>query len=108
MIRQLSLFPTPDAETLPDALALLRNGAALVLSVSGGKDSDAMSHHLLDLRQAEGWPGDVLMVHADLGARVEWQQTPDYVRDITVQRGLHDGWASIVFGSNWQQHKQDQ
>ena len=61
---------------------LLCDGAALVLSVSGGKDSDAMTHHLLDLRQSEGWTGEVMMVHADLGSRVEWHQTPDYVRDL--------------------------
>lgn len=89
-MHQLSLFPTTDNDTSPDPLTLLRNGAALVLSVSGGKDSDAMSHHLLDLRQEEGWPGDALMVHADLGARVEWQQTPDYVRDLARRKGpLH-------------------
>lgn len=88
MMRQLSLFPNNDGDTSPDALTLLRDGAVLVLSVSGGKDSDAMSHHLLDLRQAEGWPGNVLMVHADLGARVEWQQTPDYVHDLARRKGV--------------------
>ncbi|MEO1669110.1 MAG: phosphoadenosine phosphosulfate reductase family protein, partial [Chloroflexota bacterium] len=72
----------------PDALTLLRDGAALVLSVSGGKDSDAMTHHLLDLRQSEGWTGDVMMVHADLGSRVEWHQTPDYVRDLAQRKGV--------------------
>jgi predicted phosphoadenosine phosphosulfate sulfurtransferase len=79
MTYQLPLFPVnaPDPpDDTPDALTLLRDGAALVLSVSGGKDSDAMTHHLLDLRQSEGWTGDVMMVHADLGSRVEWHQTP--------------------------------
>lgn len=64
MSHQLSLFPvySPDLpEDAPDPLTLLRNGATIVLSVSGGKDSDAMSHHLLDLRQSEGWSGDVCM-----------------------------------------------
>ena len=82
---QLPLFPPDDT---PDPLTLLRNGAALALSVSGGKDSDAMSHHLLDLRQSEGWTGDVMMVHADLGSRVEWHQTPDYVRDLALRKGV--------------------
>lgn len=88
---QLPLIPMeiPNVdEEKPDALTLLRNGAALVLSVSGGKDSDAMSHYLLDLRQKEGWLGDVMMVHADLGSRVEWQQTPDYVRDLARRKGV--------------------
>ena len=52
------------------------------------KDSDAMSHHLLDLRQSEGWSGDVYMVHADLGARVEWHQTPEYVRNLAQRKGV--------------------
>lgn len=39
------------------------------MQVSGGKDSDAMTHHLLERRQAEGWSGEVMMVHADLGSR---------------------------------------
>lgn len=90
-MNQLSLFPleTPSpSDEGKDALTLLRGGAALVLSVSGGKDSDAMGHHLLDLRQSEGWSGTVCMVHADLGARVEWRQTPDYVRDLARRKGV--------------------
>jgi hypothetical protein len=74
-MKQLTLF-VDDAPPQADALSLLRHGADLVLSVSGGKDSDAMCHHLLDLRQAEGWTGQAVMVHADLG-RAEWHNTPD-------------------------------
>ena len=110
-MHQLPLFPSDDTQPLPDVLTLLRNGAALVLSVSGGKDSDAMSHHLLDLRQSEGWPGDVLMVHADLGARVEWQQTPDYVRDLARRKGvpLHVvRWAhGDLIDRIWQRYHKD-
>lgn len=90
-MRQLPLFPVdaPDSsDDTPDALTLLRNGAALVLSVSGGKDSDAMSHYLLERRQAEGWLGDVVMIHANLGSRVEWQQTPDYVQHLARRKGV--------------------
>ena len=91
MPNQLPLFPmynSDPSETLPDALSLLRDGATLVLSVSGGKDSDTMTHYLMDLRQTEGWSGDVCMVHADLGKRVEWHQTPDYVRDLAKRKGV--------------------
>jgi 3'-phosphoadenosine 5'-phosphosulfate sulfotransferase (PAPS reductase)/FAD synthetase len=87
MSYQLPLFPI-DERTNPDPVQLLRDGAALVLSVSGGKDSDAMCHHLLERRQSEGWSGDVLMIHADLGARVEWQQTPDYVQNLARRKGV--------------------
>jgi 3'-phosphoadenosine 5'-phosphosulfate sulfotransferase (PAPS reductase)/FAD synthetase len=90
-MHQLSLFlfddPDPPSNT-PDPMTLLREGAALVLSVSGGKDSDAMSHYLLDLRQSEGWTGDVMMVHADLGSRVEWHQTPEYVENLARRKGV--------------------
>lgn len=87
MSYQLPLFQL-DERPNPDPVQLLRDGAALVLSVSGGKDSDAMCHHLLERRQMEGWSGDVLMIHADLGARVEWQQTPDYVQNLARRKGV--------------------
>ncbi len=70
-----------------DPIRLLRDGAALVLSVSGGKDSDAMCHHLLERRQTEGWSGDVVMVHADLG-RAEWHSTADYVQDLAHRKAV--------------------
>jgi len=114
MTYQLPLFPVdaPDPpDDTPDALTLLRDGAALVLSVSGGKDSDAMTHHLLDLRQSEGWTGDVMMVHADLGARVEWHQTPDYVRDLAQRKGvpLHVvRWQHVdLIDRIWQRYHKD-
>lgn len=84
---QRPLFPI-DEPPNPDPVQLLRSGASLVLSVSGGKDSDAMCHHLLERRQAEGWMGDVVMIHADLGARVEWHQTPHYVRTLAQRKGV--------------------
>ncbi|MEZ4672301.1 MAG: ATP-binding protein [Anaerolineae bacterium] len=87
MSYQLPLFKL-DEPSHPDPVQLLRDCAALVLSVSGGKDSDAMCHHLLERRQAEGWAGDVVMIHADLGSRVEWQQTPDYVQNLAQRKGV--------------------
>ncbi|MBZ0280526.1 MAG: phosphoadenosine phosphosulfate reductase family protein [Anaerolineae bacterium] len=86
MSYQLPLFPLDETPN-PDPVQLLRDGAALVLSVSGGKDSDAMCHHLLERRQAEGWSGDVRMVHADLG-RAEWHNTTDYVQDLAQRKNV--------------------
>lgn len=88
MSSQLKLFELDAGANSPDVLSLLRNGATLVLSVSGGKDSDAMSHHLLEMREREGWTGKAVMVHADLGARIEWKQTPEYVRDLARRKGV--------------------
>lgn len=111
MNQQLPLFPVDHPDPPPDPLALLRNGAALMLSVSGGKDSDAMSHHLLDLRQSEGWPGDVMMVHADLGSRVEWHQTPEYVENLARRKNvpLHVvRWThGDLIDRIWQRYNQD-
>lgn len=68
-------------KTIESALA---NGAHLVLSVSGGKDSDAMSYKLLAERRARGWTGDIVMVHADLG-RMERSETPAYVESLAAR-----------------------
>ena len=76
-----------DEPPLHDPVRLLREGAELVLSVSGGKDSDAMCHHLLEQRTAEGWSGDVVMVHADLG-RAEWHNTTEYVQALAQRKGV--------------------
>ena len=110
MSYQLPLFPLDE---LPkhDPIQLLRDGAALVLSVSGGKDSDAMCHHLLERRQAEGWSGVAVMIHADLGARVEWQQTPDYVQNLAQRKEvpLHVvRWAhGDLIDRIWQRYHKD-
>lgn len=85
MSAQLPLFALD--EPPHDPVRLLRDGAALVLSVSGRKDSDAMCHHLLERRQAEGWSGAVAMVHADLG-RAEWHNTTDYVHDLARRKNV--------------------
>jgi 3'-phosphoadenosine 5'-phosphosulfate sulfotransferase (PAPS reductase)/FAD synthetase len=52
----------------------LESGAPLVISVSGGKDSDAMAIALSELRTRNKWTGRMILIHADLG-RMEWQQS---------------------------------
>ncbi len=70
-----------------DAIELLRNGAHLVLSISGGKDSQAMSEYLIRLRKKEGWTGEVHFVHADLG-RAEWGITEQFVTEYAARKGI--------------------
>jgi 3'-phosphoadenosine 5'-phosphosulfate sulfotransferase (PAPS reductase)/FAD synthetase len=65
----------------------LQDGAALIISVSGGKDSDAMTSLLVGLRRVCGWPGPVALVHADLG-RAEWSVTRAYVECRADELGL--------------------
>lgn len=66
----------------------LRNGAHLVISLSGGKDSEAMLWALLGVRAAWGdWTGQVHLVHADLGS-MERSETPAYVESLAKRTGL--------------------
>ncbi len=62
----------------PDIRDRLRDGADLVLSMSGGKDSDALTLALQELHRVHGWSGRLHIVHADLG-RNDWSQTTAYV-----------------------------
>lgn len=53
---------------------LLRAGAALMISISGGKDSQAMLKALFRASKERGWTGPLLAIHAHLG-RMEWPET---------------------------------
>lgn len=67
--------------------AALQQGAALVISISGGKDSQALLNVLAHAHQALGWPGPMIAVHAHLG-RAEWPQTLDHCRRICDRAGV--------------------
>lgn len=62
-------------------------GAALVISISGGKDSQAMARAVSRLHRERGWTGPLLAVHADLG-RIEWQGSMAQVQRIARESGL--------------------
>ncbi len=73
-------------EMSADLHAALEQGADLLISVSGGADSDAMTYLLCAARQSElaagrRWPGRMQLVHADLG-RLDWPQTGPHVRTL--------------------------
>lgn len=63
---------------IQDAIGM---GAIVSISVSGGKDSQAMTRWL----RGQGIAGEI--VHADLG-RAEWPQTPGHVELISEESGL--------------------
>jgi len=65
----------------------LDRGAALAVSISGGKDSQAMANALVKLHRERGWTGEIFAIHADLG-RIEWRQTPGHVKRIADKAGL--------------------
>lgn len=93
---QLSLFDAIDLVTgsgktelcLPREIEQqLDRGAALAISISGGKDSQAMIGALVALHASRGWTGDIFCIHADLG-RIEWRQTPGHVAKLAADAGL--------------------
>src|SRR5215468_9758915 len=74
--------------TLPPAIERqLDDGAALAISISGGKDSQAMLVALVALHKQRGWTGDLFAIHADLG-RIEWRQTPGHVQKMASKAGI--------------------
>lgn len=70
--------------------AALRAGAALAISISGGKDGQAMLRTVVPWHRALGYSGAIYAIHADLG-RVEWTETPDQ-----VERQAHDAGVDLV------------
>lgn len=89
----------------------LEAGADLAISVSGGKDSQAMLNYVCHLYQMHGWTGRLFAVFADLG-EIEWQGTLEHtykmcrnagVQLVVVQRSRsgmigrwQERWDSIV------------
>lgn len=67
-------------------LELLGQGAAMAVSISGGKDGQAMLRHIHGGWRTS-WTGNLYTVHADLG-RAEWPQTPAVVEAQARAAGL--------------------
>ena len=87
--QQLSLFsltaPTQGDTSVPAAVQqALDLGAAMAVSVSGGKDSDAMLRHLTALHQSQGWTGQLFAITADLG-RIEWPGTLEHIQSLCAE-----------------------
>lgn len=66
---------------------MLNKGAHLVVSISGGKDSDAMLKALVKAKNQKQWSGDFIAFHADLG-RMEWKETPEYIESMCKSLGV--------------------
>lgn len=74
-------------EITPEIEAAIQSGAAIAISVSGGKDSDAMTYAILDWLAARGLKNEVRLIHADLG-RAELKATPAHVEELSSRTAL--------------------
>jgi 3'-phosphoadenosine 5'-phosphosulfate sulfotransferase (PAPS reductase)/FAD synthetase len=70
-----------------DIDSAMRAGAALVISMSGGKDSQAVLFEVVSAYHARGWSGPLVAVHADLG-RIEWEGTQAHAEKICAAAGV--------------------
>jgi 3'-phosphoadenosine 5'-phosphosulfate sulfotransferase (PAPS reductase)/FAD synthetase len=61
----------------------LKAGASLAVSISGGKDSQAMLKALSGLWCEMNYPGEIFVIHAHLG-RAEWPQTLPHCRSLAA------------------------
>lgn len=91
-----SLFDWTAPAALPDLpalqldaeiLAMLDRGAPIALSVSGGKDSDAMVYSIRAYLAETGRTNRLYLIHADLG-RAELKDTPAHVQELFNRTGI--------------------
>lgn len=73
--------PTEFLAVPPVIEQALAQGAALAISLSGGKDSQALLTLLAPWFRERGYGGQLFAIHADLG-RAEWGQTPAFVQQL--------------------------
>lgn len=73
---------------IPHAIATaLAGGAALAVSISGGKDSQALLLAVTAEHRRRSWPGPIYAIHAHLG-RAEWPQTMGHCERICAEAGV--------------------
>jgi tRNA(Ile)-lysidine synthase TilS/MesJ len=65
----------------PTLLEVLSGGAACVVGVSGGKDSQALLMTIVRWLRAQDYQGAVFAIFADLG-RAEWHQTRPFIEQL--------------------------
>ncbi len=65
----------------------LEQGASLAVSISGGKDGQAMIKHMVDWWNKNNFKGDIFAIHSDLG-RVEWKQSLPQCKKICKILGI--------------------
>jgi len=95
MVNQLSLFQEPPKTSLvvpPVIQQAIAVGATLAVSISGGKDSQAIANLLAAYWRENGLNNPIFALHMDLG-RAEWLETPNHVDRIADENEL---WLTVV------------
>ncbi|MEO0644882.1 MAG: phosphoadenosine phosphosulfate reductase family protein [Cyanobacteria bacterium J06650_10] len=89
MFKQYSLFDiSSEQASIPSFMkTVLAEGADLAVSVSGGKDSDAMLHFLSTQRRDNDWQGDLFGLFCDLG-RIEWLGVSEHLHRLCTELKL--------------------
>jgi 3'-phosphoadenosine 5'-phosphosulfate sulfotransferase (PAPS reductase)/FAD synthetase len=88
----------PQPYTTPELMMQIELGAAIAISISGGKDSQALLSSVLSWYRANNLTNQIFAIHADLG-RAEWAQTEQFVQDLceshqiqlVVVSAMHNG-----------------
>lgn len=71
----------------PQIKKLLSQGATLAISISGGKDSQALLIALAHAYKVNKWRGNIFAIHSDLG-RAEWSMSLDHVKAMCERAGI--------------------
>ena len=67
--------------------SVLDAGATLAVSVSGGKDSDAMLRYLVSTHGTKNWTGELFTLFCDLG-RIEWPGVFEHLHKVCAELGV--------------------
>ena len=83
-----TLWGMPPVARSPEIDALVAAGAPVAIGVSGGKDSQAAAIAVKAHLDAVGHAGPVVLVHADLGSEVEWEDSLPACRRLSAALGI--------------------
>ena len=74
-------------QVCPELMEQVNLGAVLAISVSGGKDSQALLNSVLEWYRAKGLTNKIFAIHADLG-RAEWAETAAYTQQMCEAQNI--------------------
>ena len=105
---QLSLFASSRKDAVPSFIqTVIESGATLAVSISGGKDSDAMLRYLVSKHRIEQWPIKMFALFCDLG-RIEWPGVEEHLYKLCMELDvpLHKLYPNRSMIDEWQ-HRQE-